>query len=69
MALGASNPRHPFKGAAILNHSHPHLEHRRRLAVTATILRPAVVGQDTVGRANAACAIEVAIAQAEEMST
>lgn len=54
-----------------MNHSHSHLERRRRPAiappVTATIQRPAVVGHDTVAHATGTRAIEVgAMTQAEE---
>lgn len=46
-----------------MNHSQPHLEHRRRpaigSAVRVTILSPAVVGHDTVAHTTAARAIEV----------
>lgn len=57
-----------------MNHSHPHLEHRRRpaiaSAVTVTILSPGVVGDDTVAHTTAARAIEVhANTQSEEGSS
>lgn len=54
-----------------MNHSHSHLERRRRPAiappVTATVQRPAVVGHDILAHATATRAIEVgAMTQAEE---